>query len=259
MDSHNCDRHVVGGIVKNEGNVEVGGFPPYPIAFRSIVPKREECSNLTVPVCISATHIAYGSIRMEPVFMVLGQSASIAACMAIDGKIPVQMVDVAKLQNLLKENPLLDGSVPEVLIDDFLHPDQITYTGSWKLGEGNISRYGKTVRLGEESPENKVKFSNTFEKAGTYNLFYYYPRNWDPVANVDSVAMTVFDGKSKVLKVIKVNEAAFHSNDNKGRWIGIGSFSLKPGAKAWVEVAGVRTSRALIPADAVLWVPAKKK
>ena len=60
------------------------GFSPYPIAYKSIVPKRGECDNLLVPVCVSATHIAYGSIRMEPVFMVLGQSAATAACQAID-------------------------------------------------------------------------------------------------------------------------------------------------------------------------------
>lgn len=76
MDSHNCDRLVVNGVVKNEGNVEIGGFPPYPISYRALVPKRQEVTNLLVPVCLSASHIAYGSIRMEPVFMVLGQSAA---------------------------------------------------------------------------------------------------------------------------------------------------------------------------------------
>jgi hypothetical protein len=102
MDSHNCQRVVVNGMVKNEGDVQEGGFGPYPISFRSIVPKKSECSNLVVPVCLSASHIAYGSIRMEPVFMVLGQSAALAACMAIDSKIAVQDIDVMKLQTILK-------------------------------------------------------------------------------------------------------------------------------------------------------------
>ena len=84
MDSHNCDRHVINGFVKNEGNVEVGGFKPYPISYRCIVPRREEVRNLLVPVCLSASHIAYGSIRMEPVFMVLEQSTAVAASLAID-------------------------------------------------------------------------------------------------------------------------------------------------------------------------------
>jgi hypothetical protein len=106
MDSHNCQRLVVHGMVKNEGDVQVGGFPPYPVSYRSIIPKQNECTNLFVPVCLSASHIAYGSIRMEPVFMVLGQSAATAAVMAIDNSLPVQKIMVEKLQKELKENPV---------------------------------------------------------------------------------------------------------------------------------------------------------
>lgn len=101
MDSHNCQRLVVNGMVKNEGDVQVGGFGPYPVSYRSIVPKKNECTNLVVPVCLSASHIAYGSIRMEPVFMVLGQSAATAACMAIDSNSSIQDVDVKQLQKTL--------------------------------------------------------------------------------------------------------------------------------------------------------------
>lgn len=104
MDSHNCQRIVVDGQVKNEGNVEVGGFPPYPISYRAIVPKKAEATNLIVPVCLSASHIAFGSIRMEPVFMVLGQSAAIAASQAIDNDVAVQDVEYAQLKTALEEN-----------------------------------------------------------------------------------------------------------------------------------------------------------
>jgi hypothetical protein len=97
-------------MVKNEGNVEVGGFPPYSVAYRSLTPKQDECTNLLVPVCLSASHIAYGSIRMEPVFMVLAQSAAMAASMAIDAKVPVQKIDVSKLQQWLQDDPYLDKS-----------------------------------------------------------------------------------------------------------------------------------------------------
>ena len=97
MDSHNTSRVVINGMVKNEGDVQVGGFPPYPISYRSLIPKGSECKNLFVPVCLSATHIAYGSIRMEPVFMVLGQSTATAAVQAIDRKVSVQDVDVKDL------------------------------------------------------------------------------------------------------------------------------------------------------------------
>ncbi len=118
MDSHNCQRIVVNGMVKNEGNVEQGGFGPYPISYNCLVPKESECSNLLVPVCLSATHIAYGSIRMEPVFMVLAQSSAAAAVMAIDGKTSVQKIDITKLQQHLKTNPLANNSAPEILVDN---------------------------------------------------------------------------------------------------------------------------------------------
>jgi hypothetical protein len=110
MDSHNCQRYVdAEGHARNEGDVQVGGFPPYPIAYRSIVPRENECANLLVPVCLSASHIAYGSIRMEPVFMVLGQSAATAACQAIDRAVPVQRIDGSALRERLKA----DGQVLE--------------------------------------------------------------------------------------------------------------------------------------------------
>jgi FAD dependent oxidoreductase len=106
MDSHNCQRLVVNGMVKNEGDVQIGGFGPYPIAYRSLVPKKEECTNLLVPVCLSASHIAFGSIRMEPVFMVLAQSAALAAAMAIKSNKAVQQIDIAYMQKVLKTDPL---------------------------------------------------------------------------------------------------------------------------------------------------------
>ncbi|MBN8858510.1 MAG: FAD-dependent oxidoreductase [Sphingobacteriales bacterium] len=109
MDSHNCQRIAENGMVKNEGNVEVGGFPPYPVSYRSLTPKQDECTNLLVPVCLSASHIAYGSIRMEPVFMVLAQSAAMAASMAIDSKVTVQKIDISKLQQWLQDDPYLEN------------------------------------------------------------------------------------------------------------------------------------------------------
>jgi hypothetical protein len=102
MDSHNVQRYVTPeGFVKNEGNVEARVASPYPISYRSIVPKEKECVNLLVPVCVSSTHIAFGSIRMEPVFMVLGQSAAIAASLAIDKQVPLQEIEYASLKELL--------------------------------------------------------------------------------------------------------------------------------------------------------------
>ena len=109
MDSHNIQRYITqDGTVKNEGNVEAKVKGPYPISYRSIVPKVSECTNLLVPVCLSASHIAFGSIRMEPVFMVLGQSAATAASMAIDEEQPVQEVNYKQLkEQLIKDRQRL--------------------------------------------------------------------------------------------------------------------------------------------------------
>jgi hypothetical protein len=93
--------------------VEAHGFPPYPVSYRSIVPKKEECANLLVPVCVSATHIAYGSIRMEPVFMVLGQSAATAAALAIDAGSEVQSVNYEDLKSQLVKDKQVLGYVPK--------------------------------------------------------------------------------------------------------------------------------------------------
>jgi hypothetical protein len=109
MDSHNCQRLVKNGRAENEGDVQVGGFPPYPISYRAIVPKAAECENLLVPVCLSATHISYGSIRMEPVFMILGQSAATAAALALDDKCSVQTVAYDKLRpRLVADQQILE-------------------------------------------------------------------------------------------------------------------------------------------------------
>lgn len=111
MDSHQVKRYVdVNGFVQNEGNVEAPVSGPYPVSYRSIVPKIAECNNLLVPVCVSATHIAYGSIRMEPVFMVLGQSAATAACLAIEKGIEIQKIDYEHLKSRL----LVDQQILQV-------------------------------------------------------------------------------------------------------------------------------------------------
>jgi hypothetical protein len=108
MDSHNVQRYVdEHGHARNEGDVQVGGFPPYPISYRSIVPTRAECTNLFVPVCLSASHIAFGSIRMEPVFMVLGESAATAAAQALDAGVDVQDVGYESLAERL----IADGQI----------------------------------------------------------------------------------------------------------------------------------------------------
>ncbi len=107
MDSHNCKRVVVDGHPRNEGDVQAPTPSPYPISYRSIVPRASECANLLVPVCLSSSHIAYGSIRMEPVFMLLAQSAATAAALAIDAGVSVQEVDYAALHRQLRRDRMV--------------------------------------------------------------------------------------------------------------------------------------------------------
>jgi hypothetical protein len=109
MDSHHVQRYITKkGHVLNEGNVEAKVHKPFPISYRSIIPKKEQCTNLLVPVCLSASHTAFGSIRMEPVFMIIGQSAGTAAAIAVKSKKAVQDVDYNLLRNqLLKDNQKL--------------------------------------------------------------------------------------------------------------------------------------------------------
>lgn len=102
MDSHNTSRIVRNGKVVNEGNVEIEARS-FGISLRSIQPKRNECENLLVPVCLSSSHIAYGSIRMEPVFMILGQSAVINAALAMDSNRAVQDIPYAELREELQK------------------------------------------------------------------------------------------------------------------------------------------------------------
>ena len=110
IDSHNVQRYVTPeGLVQNEGDIGVPTAGPYGIAYGSLVPKRDQCENLLVPVCLSSSHIAFGSIRMEPVFMILGQTAATAAALALDAHQPVQDLPYEKLRpRLLNDGQILE-------------------------------------------------------------------------------------------------------------------------------------------------------
>ncbi|MDO4569456.1 MAG: FAD-dependent oxidoreductase [Planctomycetia bacterium] len=111
LDSHNVRRYVKeDGFVQNEGDIGVHPKRPYRIDYGALIPQRDECRNLLVPVCVSSSHIAFGSIRMEPVFMILGQSAATAAALAIDAEGDVQDVSYEKLSERLKS----DGQILEL-------------------------------------------------------------------------------------------------------------------------------------------------
>jgi len=110
LDSHNVQRYVKpDGFVQNEGDIGVSPEKPYQICLGSVLPKKEECSNLLVPVCISSSHIAFGSIRMEPVFMILGQSAGTIAVLALEKNENIQDISYEEIKRKLES----DGQILE--------------------------------------------------------------------------------------------------------------------------------------------------
>lgn len=254
MDSHNCDRHIVSGMVKNEGNVEAGGFPPYPISYKSIVPKSKEASNLLVPVCISASHIAYGSIRMEPVFMVLSQSAAIAACQAIDRKIAVQSVDAAKVLDILSSNPLADGSVAEIIVDnnDTKH---VEISGDWKMSYDTYRGYGSgyLADYSKGKTAKSVRFIPDIKSAGDYELYIYFPKLDNGSTHT---TISIFDGKTATEKIISLADVKVEGQ-TLGEWVSLGNYHFNTTRKIYVEISNKGADNA-IAADAVLFIPIKK-
>ncbi|GAB3418310.1 FAD-dependent oxidoreductase [Niabella aquatica] len=246
MDSHNAQRIVWNGMVKNEGDVQIRGIQPYPIAYRSITPDRKECTNLLVPVCLSASHMAYGSIRMEPVFMVLAQSAATAAVMAIDKKSGVQDVNIRSLQQQLRDNPLGDGSTAEILVDDV---DVTTISGQWE--KRSTGGYGPSFLLNSTKAAASVRFEPYIKKSGRYNVYIYYPQL--PKAS-DQLEVKIHDGKKQVLKTIRRSDIKI-AGQTSGEWVDVGVFSLPEGdSKVYVEITN-RHANGVIAADAALFVP----
>ena len=251
MDSHNCQRLVINGMVKNEGDVQVGGFGPYPIAYRSIIPKANECKNLLVPVCLSASHIAYGSIRMEPVFMVLSQSAAVAAVMAINAKQQVQQVDVKQLQQTLQINPLADNGIAEILVDND-DVKNVQITGQWNKEKRGSYGPSMFVDNGKSGQEKEIRFAPQVVTPGDYKVYAYFPKV--PNASAQTY-ITLFDGNNP--KEVIVNETDIRvEGQTAGEWVGLGTMTLPKGKKAFVSITNKQASGEII-ADAVLFVPIK--
>ncbi|SDL87613.1 FAD dependent oxidoreductase [Pedobacter sp. ok626] len=250
MDSHNTDRMVVNHMVKNEGNVEIPGLSPYPISYRALIPKEEECSNLIVPVCLSASHIAYGSIRMEPVFMVLGQVAAVAATLAVDQKVAVQHVNYRKINERLKKDPLLDGSYPELIVDNL--SKDIKTEGEWGLKKGRS--YGPNALYHNQKSEAaaSVTFYGNNLKAGQYELFSYHPIVNNGAATTE---VQVFDGADHhKYTIVKADINVL--GQTSGEWVSLGKYTFKGTGKAFVKIIGNKTGGVVV-ADAILFKPLK--
>ena len=244
MDSHNVQRFVKDGRALNEGDVEVGGFSPYPISYRSIVPSEGQCSNLLVPVCLSASHIAYGSIRMEPVFLVLGQSAATAAAMAVDAGVPVQRVDYTALRaRLLADGQVLEwtgprrtppveaAGLPGVVRDD----SQAELAGDWSPST-SLGPYVGEHYLQDRNADKgamSARFALPVAKPGLYEVRVAYTANPNRATNVP-ITVRDADG-SHALRLDQRRPPAappFHP---------LGRFRLAPDAPAEVVVSNEGT------------------
>ena len=260
MDSHNCQRLVKNGRAENEGDVQVGGFSPYPISYRSLVPKAAECENLLVPICHSATHIAYGSIRMEPVFMILGQSAATAAAFAIDDGVPVQQVDYARLRvRLQSDKQVLEWSgprktapvaepLPGIVVDD----RQAVKTGTWIA---SLNPAAAVVGNGcvHDGNSNKgastITFSPDLPAAGTYDIILHFPPNPNRATQVP-VTVTIQDGGSKTIRVNQRDEAT------QGV-VSLGTWWLPKGRLTSVTISN-RDTEGYVVVDGVQFLPERK-
>jgi hypothetical protein len=235
MDSHNVQRYVdENGHVRNEGDIQVSPGGPYLISYRAIVPRENECTNLLVPVCLSSSHIAYGSIRMEPVFMILGHSAAAAAALAIDNGTSVQQLDYSILRKQLDADgqvleippgsvraPGLDpAKLPGLVIDD----EQAVKTGVW----GTSASVGGFVGIGylhdgdEGKGSKSIRFEFTVPKTGRYEVRLAYTPNPNRATNVP-VTVAHAGGESRK----HVNQKRAPSTDKTFTSIGVYEFSAE--------------------------------
>lgn len=261
MDSHNVQRYVTPeGHVQNEGDIGVGTNGPYQIALGSIQPQRDQCQNLLVPVCVSSSHIAFGSIRMEPVFMILGQSAATAAVQAIDNDQAVQDVDYDRLrERLLADKQVLEApegsrprtslraaDLPGVVVDD----EQARLTGQWSAS----STIGPFVDRGYQHDDNaeKGQASARFEAelaAGRYQLRLYVSPGSNRATNVP-VTIRHAGGQASV----RVDQSK--PLPESAPYAVLGSYDFSSDAPAVVEISNAGTDGHVI-IDAVQFVPEK--
>lgn len=261
MDSHNCMRWVTpDGTVQNEGDVQEGTGGPYKISYRSIIPKQGECSNLLVPVCVSSSHIAYGSIRMEPVFFVLGQSAATAGVIALDEKIDVQGVDYEKLKKrLLADKQVLEFSGPTtaggidiktlngVAVDDE-DAVRIGFTAtSTSIGPYISSGYRHDGNA--KDGKHTAKFVPDLPAAGKYDVRIAYTANPNRATNVP-VTINHADGATSV----KVNQQK--KPPISELFVSVGTFQFEKGKVGSVLISNDGTDGYVV-IDAVQFVPMK--
>lgn len=253
LDSHNVQRYVKpDGFVQNEGDIGAHPPRPYEIAYGAIVPKKSQCENLLVPVCVSSSHIAFGSIRMEPVFMILGQSAATAACLSIDLDQPVQDLDYAVLQNrLLADRQVLAyqtrGEVriqqlAGIVVDD----RDASFRGKWVSSRASLPHveggYHHNANLADDGVD--ATFNAKLEP-GRYEVRLAYSANANRATNVvvtvqhrDGTATTTINQRQKP--------------PIEDTFISLGDFNFADQAAVTVTTSG---TNGYVIADAVQFLP----
>lgn len=260
MDSHNTQRYVTAeGYARNEGDIQIG-TRPYPISYRSIRPRESECNNLLVPVCMAASHIAYGSIRMEPVFMVLGQSAATAASLSIDAKTSVQQLDYAKLsERLVADKQVLDFETAPAPAQTRLTKEQL---GGIVVDESEaqlngFDTFGQSVSPfvgkgyvhddNDRKGQQTAKFTPNLPADGKYEVLVAYSAHANRASNVPVTIHSVNGEKQVAVNQRKkppVRDALFS----------LGVFEFKAGRAGFVEISNAGTDGHVI-VDAVQWLP----
>jgi hypothetical protein len=259
-DSHHVQR-VVGpdGFVLNEGDFQVP-VQPYAIPYRSLVPRAGECQNLLVPVCCSASHVAYGTIRMEPVYMILGQASGVAASLAVDGKTTVQQVPADKLRARLKAQKAVlspdeivkkgaaSGLDPATLGGIVVDAAAAARTGGWVFSAATVPFVGAGYHHdnNEGHGEKKVRFTPKLPQTGRYEVRLFYPAHPNRATNALVVIHSADGDKS-----IHVNQR--QPAGAKGHLLGV--FRFETGASGYVEVRNDGADGYVV-ADAVQWLPA---
>jgi hypothetical protein len=260
IDSHNVQRYITPeGYVQNEGDIGVSTKGPYEIAYGSLVPKKGQADNLFVPVCVSSTHIAFGSIRMEPVFMILAQSSATAAVMAIDSGLAVQDVPYEKLrEQLLKDGQILEaphlkveekgGLDPAKLKGIVVDDEQAEFKGTW--GESQVAKQFVGPRYRHDGNVNDgnctARFETVLPKAGQYEVRLAVPHNTNRASNA----------KVKILhaggeKVVAVNQK--ERPPIEGLFVSLGTYSFTTDVAAVVTLSN-EGADGYIVADAVQWL-----
>ncbi len=258
IDSHNVQRYITPeGYVQNEGDIGVSTNGPYEIAYGALLPKKGQGSNLLVPVAMSASHIAYGSIRMEPVFMILGQSAATAAVLALEGALAVQNLPYAKLrQVLLKDGQILEYSGPKstrgvdakqlkgIVLDD----TQAKVTGHWQESAAAKSYLGDGYSHDGNSKDGQssLRFEPKLEKPSKYRLQLAAPPNSNRATNA-AVEVQHLGGVKKLQIDLRSGQEA-----GGVHWIDLGDYECGNDTAITISNAG---ANGYIVVDGVRWLP----